>query len=106
LRCAFGVSTLLATNFFEAEPHFGEGTQCGYTSAGQSGMPIQGRRCERRAVVSDTQVGSNVVYFGILVSQVRSAEERGTPLGNMMSPDTKRPHRFAVFWRSIKGVFA
>jgi hypothetical protein len=46
------------------------------------------------------------MYFGILVSQVRSAEERGTPLGDMMSPDAKRPHRFAVFWRSIKGVFA
>jgi len=106
LRCAFGVSTLLATNFFEAEPHFRGGTQCGYTSAGQSGMLIQGRRCERRAVVSDTEVGSNGMYFGILVSQVRSAEERGTPLGDMMSPDAKRQRRFAVFWRSIKGVFA
>jgi len=69
-------------------------------------MLIQGRRCERRAVVSDTEVGSNGMYFGILVSQVRSAEERGTPLGDMMSPDAKRQRRFAVFWRSIKGVFA
>jgi len=46
------------------------------------------------------------MYFGILVSQVRSAEERGTSPGDMMSPDAKRLHRFAVFWRSIKGVFA
>jgi hypothetical protein len=45
------------------------------------------------------------MYFGILVSQVRSAEERGTSPGDMMSPDAKRPRRFAV-WRSIKGVFA
>jgi hypothetical protein len=33
-------------------------------------------------------------------------KERGTSSGDMMSPDAKHPHRFAVFWRSIKGVFA
>jgi hypothetical protein len=67
---------------------------------------VQGRRCERRAVVSDTEIGSNAMYFGILVSQVRSADEQGTPPGEMVSPDAKSPRRFAVFWRSIKGVFA
>jgi hypothetical protein len=36
------------------------------------------------------------MYFGILVSHVRSAEERGTPPGDMISPDAKRPRRFAV----------
>jgi hypothetical protein len=74
--------------------------------SGPVGHAKQGRRCERRAVVFDTEVGSNVMYFGVFVSQVRPAEERCTPLGNTMSRDAKRPHRFAVFWRSIKGVFA
>ena len=46
------------------------------------------------------------MYFGILVSQARQDQERGTTHDAMMLLDAKRLHRFTVLWRSIKGLFA
>jgi len=46
------------------------------------------------------------MYFGILVSHVRSAEERGTPHGDVKSPDSDRPHRFAALWRAMRVLFS